>query len=196
MGACDRICILNHDIHQDAMHGYRWTREEVEEHRDGLDVTTMELTPSERAGMRLLQQWRTPECLGQIGGGRALEDLAVKAVAGASAVGLITVEGVGRESYFLAGRAVQRVWLTAASEGISMHPMTGLPYLFARLERGGGAGLSHNEQRELSSLRERYQRVFETAPDRAEAFLFRLAFAEPPTARSLRRHLDDVLSFD
>jgi molybdopterin/thiamine biosynthesis adenylyltransferase/nitroreductase len=196
IGACDRICLLNREIHHDAMHGYRWTREEVEEHRDGLDVATMEFTPSDRAGLRLFQQWRVPQCLGEIGGGRALEDLAIKAVRGASAIGLITTGGIEPESYFRAGRAVQRVWLTAASQGLALHPMTGLPYLFARLERGGGAGLSDHERHELSSLRERYRRQFDTKLDRAEAFLFRLALAEPPTARSLRRRLDDVLAFD
>jgi nitroreductase len=193
MGACDRICLLNAAIHHDAMHGYRWTPEDVERHRDGLDVATMEMSASDRAGLLLLQQWRVPECLAQIGGGAALDDLAVQTIAGASAVGLLTVPGTGRESYFQAGRAVQRLWLTATAQGIALHPMTGLPYLFSRLERGGGEGLAEHEQRALAELRVRYGRLFETDATAAETFLFRLSIAGPPTARSLRRRLDDIL---
>ena len=196
MGACDRICLLNPAIHHDAMHGYRWTPEKVLEHRDGLDVATMEMTASDRAGLLLLQQWRVPECLAQIGGGRALEDVAVQTVASASAVGLVTVPGTDGAAYFQAGRAVQRLWLTATTHALALHPMTGLPYLFARLERGGGEGLAPHEQRQLAQLRDRYRRLFDTSTDRAEAFLFRLSLAEAPTARSLRRPLDDLLVFD
>jgi nitroreductase len=194
MGACDRIVLLNRAMHHDAMHGYRWTRAEVERHRDGLDVASMEFTPAERAGLRLLEQWRTLECLGAIGGGRALEDLSRKAVNAAAAVGLITVPGTGRESYFHGGRVVQRLWLTAASRGLALQPITGLPYLFARLERGQGVGLAPAEQGELTRLRERYARLFEVSQQAAEVLLFRLGRAGPPTARSLRRSLDDVLT--
>jgi hypothetical protein len=193
MGACDRVCLLNAAIHHDAMHGYRWTPEDVERHRDGLDVATMEMSASDRAGLLLLQQWRVPECLAQIGGGSALDDLAVQTIASASAVGLLTVPGTGRESYFQSGRAVQRLWLTATAQGIALHPMTGLPYLFSRLERGGGEGLAEHEQRALADLRVRYRRLFETDASAAETFLFRLSIAGPPTARSLRRRLEDIL---
>jgi molybdopterin/thiamine biosynthesis adenylyltransferase/nitroreductase len=195
MGACDRVSLLNRAIHHDAMHGYRWTPEDVERFADGLDVATMELTASERAGLRLMQQWRTLECLGRIGGGRALEELARKWIEAASAVGLVTVAGTGRESYFRSGRAVQRLWLTAAAHGVALQPMTSLPYLFARLERGGGAGLAEPERRELGALRERYRRLLDAPPECAEALLFRVSIADPPTARSLRRPLDDVLTF-
>jgi nitroreductase len=193
MGACDRISALHPAMFREVMPGYRFTRAEVERHRDGLDLTSMELGESDRAGFELLSEWPTMECLGKIGGGRALESTARKSVAAASAIGLLTVPGTSRESYFGSGRAVQRTWLTASDLGLALHPMTGLVYLFARLERGGAEGLRDWEVRELRELRVRYRRVFDTPADHAETFLFRVGVADPPTARSLRRHLDDVL---
>jgi hypothetical protein len=142
-----------------------------------------------------MQQWRVAECLGQIGGGRALEDLARQAIDSASAVGLITVAGTGREDYFRGGRAVQRLWLTAASVGLALQPMTGLPYLLARLERGGGVGLRPCDQVELRAIRSARDALFAADPGRADVFLFRVHHGGPPTARSLRRPLDAVLSF-
>lgn len=195
IGAGDRIGLLNRAMHRDAMGGYRWTPEEVRAKPYGLDIATAELTAAERAALRLLSQWRVAQCLADIGGGRALEDLSRGTVASAAAVGLLTVPGVSRESYLRGGRAMQRMWLTATAEGIALQPMTALPYLFARLERGGGNGLSRHEQAELRELRDRYRRLFETGPDHAEVLLFRLAYAGPPTARSVRRPLCQVLEF-
>ncbi len=63
--------------------------------------------------------------------------------------------------------------------------MTGLPYLLARLERGGGSVLDPGTCRELAGLRTRFSACSCTSPTWAEAFLFRLAVASPPTARSL-----------
>ncbi|WP_433623854.1 Rv1355c family protein [Nocardia sp. CA-120079] len=193
IGAGDRIGLLNRAMHRDAMSGYRWTPEEVRAEPYGLDIATAELSAAERGALRLLSQWRVAECLAEIGGGRALEDLSRRAVAGAAAVGLLTMPGVSRESYLRGGRAMQRMWLTATAKGIALQPMTALPYFFARLERGAGHGLCKREQAELRELRVRYQRVFETDADHAEVLLFRLAYAGPPTARSLRRPLVQVL---
>ena len=193
MGACDRVSLLNAAIHHDATHGYHWTPAEVRAHPHGIDVATMELSASERAGLRIMQQWRAMECLRAIGGGRALGELAEKLVASASAVGLITRPGTSRESYLRGGRAVQRLWLTATTHGVALQPITGLPYLFARLERGGGEGFSETERAELQALRGRYLRLFDVSAGHAEVLLFRLHVAGPPTARSLRRPLDDVL---
>ena len=195
MGACDRISNMNQSIHGEVMDGFRWSRDEVEHHRDGLDIATMELTPSERAGTWLLSKWEIMETLKRIGGGVALEDLAKKCVASTSAIGLLTTSGVAPSDYLRGGRALQRVWLTATKLCVALQPWTGLPYLFARVERGGGAGLSSGEIAELRQLRERYRRVFDIHAGDAEVLLFRLSLADAPSAISLRRPVDRVLTF-
>jgi molybdopterin/thiamine biosynthesis adenylyltransferase/nitroreductase len=192
MGAADRLSLLNRAMHHDVMQGYRWTPEEARATPYGLDLATAELTAAERAVFSLLRQWRVMECLAEIGGGRALEDLSRTAVASASAVGLLTVPGTSRESYLRGGRAMQRMWLTATAGGIAVHPITTLPYLFARLERGTGQGLDAHECAELRQLRARYRTLFDTPADHAEVLLFRLARAGAPSARSLRRPLHEV----
>ena len=65
--------------------------------------------------------------------------------------------------------------------------MTGLPYLFARVERGAADGLDTGEADELRALRARYLRIFDVRERQAEVLLFRLAQCGAPTARSLRR---------
>jgi molybdopterin/thiamine biosynthesis adenylyltransferase/nitroreductase len=195
MGACDRISNMHERIHHEVMDGFRWTPEEVEAHRDGLDVATMELSATERAGMWLLSKWEIMATLKRIGGGVALEDLAKKCVASTSAIGLLTTSGVTPIDYVRGGRALQRVWLTATSLGLAIQPWTGLPYLFARVERGGGEGLAQSDIDELRGLRRRYRALFDVRDGDAEVLLFRISKANAPSAISLRRPVDSVLSF-
>jgi nitroreductase/molybdopterin/thiamine biosynthesis adenylyltransferase len=187
MGACDRLSSLSETIFHEVMPGYRFTRAEVEHHRDGLDVATMELSEPDRAGFELVSDWEVMDTLGRLGGGRALESTARKAIAGACAVGLLTIPEYSPKAYLRGGRALQRLWLAATACGLALQPWTGLPYLFARLLRGKGAGLSERQERELHSLRERYLKVLPSAQGRTELMLFRLTHADPPSARSLRR---------
>ncbi|MBL7492572.1 Rv1355c family protein [Frankia sp. AgB1.9] len=194
IGAGDRVALLDQNLHHDISHAFRWTPDEVRAQPHGLDVATLEYNAAERAALRLSQHWRIMEAIGRLTGGRGLEDGGRQLVGSASAVGLITVPGTGRHSYLRGGQALQRTWLTASAHGLSFQPLTGLPYLFARLERGHGAGLADRTQNELRELRGRFGKLFDTRPDQAEVFLFRVGRAGPPTARSLRRPLDDILT--
>ena len=142
MGACDRISNMNHAIHREVNEGLRWTRDEVERHRDGLDIATMELTPSERAGMWLLSKWDIVEALKRFGGGLALKDLARKCVDASSAVGLLD-DGRHRTRRLLP-RGPSAPAHVARGDAVvaGAAAMDGPAYPFARVERGGGVGLS------------------------------------------------------
>ncbi|WP_051183010.1 hypothetical protein [Nocardia vinacea] len=194
-GDGDRIGMLNQAMHHDIMRGYRWTAEEVRNTPHGLDLATAEFTAIERAVLGLLRRWPVAQYLGQIGGGGALADLSRTAVTDASAMGLLTVPGLADTSYLHGGRVLQRLWLAATAHRVAVQPMTTLPYLFARLERGDGQGLNETERATLRDLRARYQRLFDTGPDQAEIVLLRFGHADAPSARSLRRPLDNVLRF-
>jgi nitroreductase len=193
LGAVDRFQFLSRIPHQEMMAELRWMPQEVEATRDGIDVATLEFSAADKAAIRIISSWPAMKMLGKIGGGKALEKPAKKAVAAASAVGLLSVKGTGPGSYFMGGRAMQQVWLTATAQGLVFHPMSGICYLFARLERG--EGFSEKEARTLTRLRERYLGLFRLLGERAEVLLFRVARAAQPTARSLRRKLEDVLLF-
>ncbi len=196
LGRGDRLRFLSRTMHREMMEEVRWTADEVRRTRDGLDVTTLELTGADLTGLRVMSSWAAMDLVGRLGGGRALERPARKAIAAASAVGLVSVHGRTREAHFAGGRAMQRVWLEATALGLAFQPMAALTYLFARLELGGGEGLSVGEIATLGELRGRFSAVFPDAAGRGEPMLFRLARAPPPTARALRRPTTDVLELE
>ncbi len=195
LGSSDRIAMMNPLLHRELVGGFRWTRKEVETKRDGLDIWTTEMDGLARAGLQTLKQWKAVEAIRDCGGGAFLEEPARDQIAGASAVALLTIPGLTRASFLTGGKVVQRLWLAANRGGFAFHPMTILPYFFARLERGRGEGFDDAERAELTGLRARYRKIFDVAPDDAEVFLFRLSRADAASARSLRRHLHELLTF-
>jgi nitroreductase len=195
LGRADRLVYLSKRMHHDLVHELRWTPEEVAEKRDGIDLATLDMSPSDVAAMRTLQSWPALELVKSRGGGRALTENAHKRVAASSGVCLLSIDGKGRQAYFEGGRALQRMWLTATSLGLSLHPW-GLPYLFVRLEHGAGVGFDDEEKRELASIRRAYREHWDVKDHETEVFLFCLSYAGPPDAHSLRRSLRDVLTID
>ena len=195
LGRADRVRMLSHRMHGEMMGELRWSLPDVERTRDGLDVATLELTPTDLAGMRMIQSWPVMKMVGVVGGGVGLERPTRKSIAGCSAVGLLTVEGTDPQAFVRAGRALQRLWLQATADGVAFQPMTSITYLFHRLVHAGGEGFSAAEAKELRALRERYEALFPLRPGRGEPMLFRVGYADPPSARSLRRAVDDVLRF-
>ncbi|MCA9494886.1 MAG: Rv1355c family protein, partial [Myxococcales bacterium] len=193
LGRADRVRMLSRRMHGEMMGEVRWSLEEVERTRDGLDVATLEMTPTDLAGMRVIQSWPVMRMVGMVGGGAGLERPTRKAMDAASAAGLLLVRGTGPEDFLRAGRGLHRLWLQTAEEGLAMQPMTSVTYLFHRLVHAGGEGLSSAEKSELGALRQRYLDLFPVPDGHAEPMLFRLGRAEPPTARSLRRTVDEVL---
>jgi hypothetical protein len=123
-----------------------------------------------------------------------IEQPAQASVGAASAVALVTIPGTNAEAYFEGGRVVEAIWLAATVMGLAVQPMSVLPYIFARLENGSGFDTA--EVGILTALRERYLKLFRLENNVAELLLFRIAKAGPPSLRSLRRPLEDMLSFE
>jgi nitroreductase len=194
LGAGDRVRFFDERLYREMMSEIRWSPEEARESGDGIDIATLDLREVDEAGLRLLSSWAVVRFLRSMGMGGALEDLSRRAVEAASAVALLTVSGTAPADYFRGGRAMERVWLAATALGLAMQPLSSLPYMFARLE--GGDGFEGRARAELVDLRARYARLFEVDAATGELLLFRLARAEPPGARSLRRPVEAVLDFE
>lgn len=193
VGEGDRLRYLNEDCNRELYKEIRWSEEEARVSRDGISVDSLELTRTDRAGLKICSSLPSLRYIRAWGGGQGLVKPSLKAIVASSAVGLLTMPGARRRDYLLGGRAMQRMWLAAHGLKLSLHPMTTLTYMFARLLRGGGEGLDPATISDLARLRAPYLRLFSVPDGAAEVLLFRVARTEPATARALRRPLADVL---
>jgi len=195
LGAGDRIRFLSKALHTEMIDEARWSKDDAERTRDGIDIDTLELGKKERAGLTLCKSWAAMQAIARFGGGEALERGVKRAIEASAAVGLLVVDGVTPRHFFDGGRALQRLWLTSTRDGLSLQPLSALPYLFARLLRGGGEELAPKQCQQLEVLRGEYERVLPVRREHGELLLFRLGEAPAPTTRALRRHVEDVLTF-
>jgi molybdopterin/thiamine biosynthesis adenylyltransferase len=179
--------LLCERMHRELFEEIRWTREDVLQSRDGIDIETLELDATERAALTILSSWDVMATLRTIGAGRGLERLTTEAVASASAVGVLSHAGDGPGAFFSSGRALARVWLKATMEGIAMQPMTSLSFMIGCIRRGQAQGLAQEDADVLLALGDELDSVVPLPVGHARAMLFRLAPHSDPTARSLRR---------
>lgn len=194
LGAGDRLRMIEQAFYQELMSELRWTPAEAAATRDGIELRTLALSPSDEAGVQISSNAAAMALICEWQGGRNLEKMARKAIAATSAVGLITMPTSDQKAYWQGGRAVERGWLAATAMNLAFHPMTALPYLFARFLRGDRSVFSPATQNELAELRTRYLRLFKLAVDDAEVMLFRVSVAESVNVKSLRREMEDVLT--
>jgi hypothetical protein len=191
LGAGDRLLFLNERLHREMMSEIRFEGD-CEAFR-GIPVETLDLSPSDRAGLEIARSWPALSLVRQWGGGRNLEKMSRKAIANSSAVGMLTMPGVERRDYFRGGRAFERVWLTAARLDVALQPMTALSYLFARRHRGGGENLDAATLAGLRELWPAWQALFDLTGAEAEVLVFRLSAADPPSSRAPRCPIDEIL---
>jgi hypothetical protein len=99
---------------------------------------------------------------------------------------LSTSSELERETMVAAGRALQRLWLSATRDGLAVHPWTVSPLELIRLERFGGAGFTARERRAVARIAERLRDSFGLPRAETPVFVMRLSEAVPPSVRSLR----------
>ena len=194
IAAADRMRVMHKEGHLEFLAEIRWTAEEAERTRTGIDINTLELTPSEMAGFNIARNWPVIEYLNKWGKGSGLERLSKKTAAAASAIGLITMPEYSIENFFEGGRAVERVWLSAAKERISFQPMSVSTFLFGRHRHEAG-NMPAAMRNELGVLRKEFERLFAINDKFGEILVFRVFLSEQPAKRSLRIAVKDVLSF-
>lgn len=195
MGAAERLRLLHEEGHFEFYEKeIRWDDKHSLDTKDGIDIGTVDVTASEVVGLKLVRDPRVVKLLAEWGGGKALEQMARKAIAGASAVGLITMPEFSPENYVVGGRAVERMWLAANKNKISVQPMLAVPLHFARLIHGNSEGMPDFMKAEFEVLREEFLRIFPGIENNGEIFLFRLCIAKEPDIKSYRYPVNDVLT--
>jgi mRNA-degrading endonuclease toxin of MazEF toxin-antitoxin module len=193
MSAAERLRMLHAEGHYEFYEKeIRWNDEHSRTTGDGIDIATVDISASDKVGLKLVKDPEVVKLLADWRGGKALEKIANKAVNSASAVGLITMPQFTSVNYLDGGRALERMWLTAADAGISMQPMLAATLHFARLKYGNGEGLPDFMKEEFSVLHKRFLKIFPEADGRAEVFLFRLSIADLPIVKSYRYPIEKV----
>lgn len=193
----ERIRFLHPQGHHDFYtQEIRWTDEEVNDTKTGLDIKSLELSESDKTGLLVASNPEVIKLLNNWGGGAAFEKLSKNAILTSSGIGMVTMPEYSAENYIKGGEAVQRIWLSANLNGLSVHPISAPLFLFARLSQGQGVEMTPTMVEELTSLQESLLKVFPTLVEKQGIFMFRLSYADEASVRSLRKPLEDIIQFN
>ncbi len=197
MGASDRLRLLHPDGHYEFYNKeLRWNAEHSRVTADGIDIATVDITPVEQVGIKMVRDPEVAQLLVDWNAGDALKKMTFKAIDGSSAVGLITMPDFSPINFLEGGRGMERLWLTATENSLSIQPMFAAILHFARLNHGAGSGMPDFMKDEFNELYKRFENIFPNVRGKAHAFLFRLAIAEAPHVRSYRIPAEKNLIID
>jgi hypothetical protein len=198
LGAFDRMQFTVPALHRDMIAELRWTAEEAERSRDGIELAALELEPKEVAALWLLARPEVAAILREPGRGGALEERARKASAACSAIGLLRVRTDTATGLFEAGRVMQRIWLEAVRLGLSLQPWTAFTFI-SRIVAGecdtfaiDRSTVNDREKSRICSLSDRLDRVFAERCHWPKAMLFLVSRAQPPSSRSRRHDIEEI----
>lgn len=196
IAGCDRLRFMHPEGHHDFFtKEIRWSKEECERTRDGLDIEAFDLRPSEVTGFKMAADPDVIEYLSKWQGGKAFEKMTRKAVDSASAIALLTMPAYDRNNYLLGGQCVQRIWLEATKRNLSIHPMLAPLFLFARLLHGNGENMPEKMSNEVKELRKKFIAIFPIKENIGEIFLFKISVASELRVKSLRKPVESVLTW-
>lgn len=195
LGAGDRLRYLLPRLHRELMSEVRFTPEEAERARDGLDLRAFELDAADRAAMEIIRDPDVVKLVRSVNGGAALEEGSMKQCAAASALCVLHAKSRTARDYLAGGRAVARFWWEASARGIAVYPMTPLFTYMHAGTRDGEELFDAATFRDVDALRDRFLRLYGLSDDESVLIHLKLARAPLPSIETLRRPLDEVLTF-
>lgn len=183
----EQLLMENRALHDFLFSMIRWSKKD-EAHKPGLYLKTMELPPPVQILFRfVLCYWPLVRLLNLVGLSKFIPTQSAPVYEASSAFGAIIIRDTTNEAYVEAGRAFERLWLTATSLGVSLQPVTALPYLFERVSAGEAEAFSAEHQELIRGAYATISKLFALAPEEHIAMLFRVGYGEAPTAISAKQ---------
>lgn len=193
LGELDRVRMLSPRFHRELFSELRWTRLDALARKDGIDLASLELDATDLAALHVVRQADPMALLAELEAGRALGSSARTAFLHASAALVLCTRGTSPAQLLDCGRGLLRLWSEATARGIAVHPW-GSPFLFQRLEEAGST-LEPWERAVLEKAAKGFEAEVGRDREQVVLLILRLSKADPPTARSVRRSVEDVLTF-
>lgn len=170
----------------------RWNEKGNETIHEGLDIKTLEVTASQKAGLRVASDPAVIELLNQWEKGSGFSKLSRETITTSSAIGMISAPAFTDAHWVNGGRALERIWLESTKLNIALHPISAPLFLYAILKHGGKSTIPLNKRAVIERQFHLLSTIFPNLKESEGIFLFRLSHCENPSAKSLKKSLSDL----
>lgn len=176
------------DIHEHLISMIRFTDEEAFKTKDGFHIKNLQAGLHGEFFLKLTRSWKVMRIMNKLGMSRVIAGESKKGALQASAIGMVKYKkSNSKEQYLESGRALERVWLTANSLGLSFQPMAALPFFKMRWDMGEKDSFSSKHQKRLKKVWPTYGNIFNSNDNEFDIMLFRLGYAKAIEVRTLRK---------
>lgn len=182
----EKLMLVNKNVHDKLFSSIRWTKEEEEKYKSGLYVKTLELALPQEKVFKLFRNWKLLNFLNKFSVWKLVTNDTKKLYSTTPAYGLIVACDYEPQSLVSVGRFFQRIWLTAEKNNMAIQPVGALIYLAQRAREENNGLFTLQETQQLLKTEELIREIFNIT-DGSLVMLFRLGFAERPSAHSLKK---------
>lgn len=196
LASVERLRIMTTEGHREFVDEIRWTAEEAETTKDGVDLRTIDLTETEKAGLWVAKDPKVMDQLRDWNLGTGFKTMMKKAIDNTERIGFITMPTESRVSFFEGGRALERSWLKATELNLGFHPISPSTFIFSKLKADPIGHQFRPYTNELLELRNRFMNLLQLSEKEGAIFLFRLFKGKDIQTRALRRDLSKHFYID
>jgi hypothetical protein len=181
----EKVLFENKYIHDFFYDHVFWDKKD-ETKAGGFYIETLEFLPHQLKGVKLFKSWPVLSLLNRFLKVSTMisKENGEKYTKSGTFVAIVA-NGTKKEDYINAGRATARVWLTATSLGLAVHPCNGVTYFMEQINDNGGKEFSDIHKTLIKGAHSTILQTF-NVKNTVIPMLFRVGFADAPSARSAR----------
>ncbi|OAI21133.1 hypothetical protein A1359_19885 [Methylomonas lenta] len=183
----DRVVFEHKEIHSFLFDKIRWNQKQIEETQDGMPVGTLGLNPIEKLFFPLMRFWWFVDLANYVGLSRIIGAKCWYNCQNAALIGQVTVQKTDSLGFIQAGRALQRVWLEAARQGLAFQPIVGLPLLIHRAQENALEAFSETHRNMLEQAKQSLFGIFGIDQSETLAVGFRIGKCKSVAEKTLRK---------
>ena len=193
VGEADQIRFENKAVFEELPPAFRFNHKGAEETKDGLDIRTMETGPAGPFLFKLLSSWKRLKLLNHFGMSLQFNLYARLQMMSSQACGLLVGPNYESLNFLKGGELMERIWHEITRLGLSLQPMESLPLFSLNLHLNRGKDFNETQRKKVTKLKEELFSIYGINQNQCPIFLFRMGYADSPSARSLRRPLESFL---
>lgn len=179
----EMIALEDKELHRQFFGHIVWTEKEEREKKMGLYLKAMELPPPARFLFPFIKHEYGAQLMNFFGFSKMAAFGNAQVYTTGAAMGAILVHGDSSHDYLNAGRALERVWLTATLLGLKLQFVTGILFLAARVNAGEGGALSLKHREIIRRAYEDISEIFKAGKDKIP-LIFRIGHGPEASAHS------------
>jgi len=157
----------------------RLSEEELEEKRFGLSPKVLGMPPEAAPLLQLLKSRVFDENINPM----AMANGLASKLQEAGAICIISAQSLSQAGYMEAGRAMEKLWLFAASKGLSLHPYGALPQYLTKFEKEPHT-FPEKYHEILREQKTRFYTLFSELKEEYPAILLRVGKAKDQTPKN------------